>query len=242
LNQKQDCPTRPVWIFCSGSSEGAAVMEDQIKIIRLKAGTGRYYVTLSNRTEAITVSDELVYRHRLKEGIVLTAPQVAQLETEAELAECDRSAARLLALREHSVGELRTKLKQRQFKAESIHTILKRYGDKGLLDDAHYAQSVVRGLLERNPSGRGYLISYLQHRHVSRQIAEETVQMFLADVDEVDLAVKSLERRWKTLGQFDLERARSKAYTYLSRRGIGYSAAKAAFDRLWNSSTKDGND
>ena len=217
-------------------------MEDQIRIVKLKSATGRYYVTLSNRTEALTVSDELVHRHRLKEGIVLTAPQLAQLEAEAELAECDRTAARLLALREHSVGELRAKLKQRKFSTDSVQTIISRFSSRGLLDDAHFAQSVARSLLDRNPSGRGYLVAYLQHKLISRTIAEETADMLLVDVDETDLAVKSLERRWKTIGQFDLERARSKAYTYLNRRGIGYSAAKAAFDRLWNRSTKDGDD
>jgi regulatory protein len=217
-------------------------MEDQIRIVRLKAGTGRYYVTLSTRSEPLTVSDELVHRHRLKEGIVLTAPQLGQLEAEAELAECDRTAARLLALREHSVGELKAKLKQRQFKPESIQAIIARFSSRGLLDDAHFAQSVARSLMDRNPSGRGYLVAYLQHKLVSRSIAEETADMLLVDQNETDLAVKSLERRWKTLGQFDLERARTKAYTYLSRRGIGYSAAKAAFDRLWNRSKKDGND
>ncbi len=217
-------------------------MAEQIKIVRLKAGTGRYYVSLSNREEPIIVAPELVHQHRLKEGIMLTAPQVAQLETEAELAECDRTATRLLTLREHSVGELKAKLNQRKFKPESIKTVIKRFSDKGLLDDAHFAQQIAQGLLERNPSGRGYLVAYLQHKLIPRPIAEETANMLLEGHDEIDLAVKSLERRWNTLSQFDLERARSKAYTYLSRRGISYSAAKAAFDRLWNRSKEDGND
>ena len=69
-------------------------MEDQIRIVRLKAGTGRYYVTLSTRSEPLTVSDELVHRHRLKEGIVLTAPQLVQLEAEASKRTPIQEAAR----------------------------------------------------------------------------------------------------------------------------------------------------
>jgi SOS response regulatory protein OraA/RecX len=56
------------------------------------------------------------------------------------------------------------------------------------------------------------------------------------------LAVASLERKWNSLKQFDLERARTKAYTYLSRRGIGYAAAKAAFEQLTNRDNEAGND
>jgi regulatory protein len=220
----------------------AGSMSDPIKIIKMKPGTGRYYVTLSNRSEPISVSEMLVFQHRLKEGIVITEPQLAQLEAEADLDECDRVAARLLTMREQSIGELRSKLNRRGFKPDSVKATVKKYIDNGLLDDAHYAQNVARGLLARNPSGKPYLVAYLQHRLVAREIAEQTAEMLLADEDDVELAVKSLERRWSTLSQFDLERARSKAYTYLSRRGISYSAAKAAFDRLWNRSEKDGSD
>jgi SOS response regulatory protein OraA/RecX len=217
-------------------------MSDPVTITKMKPGTGRYFVTLSNRSEPLSISEMLVFQYRLKEGIVITPAQLEQLEIEADLAECDRVAARLLTMREQSIGELRVKLTRRGFRPDSVKGTVKRYVDNGLLDDHHYAQNLGNSLLSRNPAGRGYLIAYLQHRLISREIAELTADMLLGDQDELELAVKSLERRWSTLGQFDLERARSKAYTYLSRRGISYSAAKAAFDRLWNRSEKDGND
>jgi hypothetical protein len=48
--------------------------------------------------------------------------------------------------------------------------------------------------------------------------------------------VELLERKKGSLAKFDLETARKKAYTYLSRRAISYGAAKAAFEKVFESS------
>jgi regulatory protein len=214
-------------------------MESNIKIISIKFAGGRFFVLFSGRDKGIPISEDLVHRYRLKEGITFTAPQVAQLEHEAELAECERVVVRLLGMREHSIGELRTKLIRRKFDKEAIQTVVNAYIQKGLLDDAHFAMLTAQSLLARNPVGRSYLTAYLQKKQVSREIAVQTVDLLLGESDETELAMQSLRRRWRTYRQFEVETARTKAYTYLGRRGIGYSAAKAAFDRLLSEETKD---
>jgi SOS response regulatory protein OraA/RecX len=214
-------------------------MEDNTRIVSIKFAAGRFFVLFSGRERGIPVSEDLVHKHRLKEGIILTAPQVAQLEREAERAECERVVVRLLGLREHSIGELRTKLARRKFDKDVIQMTVTAYIEKGLLDDAHFAMLSAQSLLARNPVGKSYLTAYLQKKQVSRDIAVQTVDLLLKESDETDLAVQSLRRRWRTYSQFEVETARSKAYTYLGRRGIGYSAAKAAFDKLLSEETKD---
>ena len=71
-------------------------MEDNTRIVSIKFAAGRFFVLFSGRERGIPVSEDLVHKHRLKEGITLTAPQVAQLEREAERAECERVVVRLL--------------------------------------------------------------------------------------------------------------------------------------------------
>jgi SOS response regulatory protein OraA/RecX len=214
-------------------------MENNTRIVSIKFAAGRFFVLFSGQERGIPVSEELVHKHRLKEGITLTAPQVAQLEREAERAECERVVVRLLGMREHSIGELRTKLIRRKFGKEVIQEIISAYIAKGLLDDAHFAMHCAQSLLTRNPVGRSYLTAYLQKKQVPREIAVQTVDLLLGESDETELAVQSLRRRWRTYRQFEVETARSKAYTYLGRRGIGYSAAKAAFDKLLSEETEN---
>lgn len=217
--------------------------ENTITIIECKpiGSGGRYRVEISTREKALVVSDELVYRHRLKAGIVITPPQLAQLEAEAEIAECDRLVARLLAMREHSIGQLKLKLAQRQFRPDVIKDVVRKYTDRGVLDDAHFAHNQAQQFLANNPAGRHFLINWLRKKHIPHDLAEQTADMLLGEQDEVALAVASLERKWNSLKQFDLERARTKAYNYLSRRGIGYAAAKAAFEQLTNRDNEAGN-
>lgn len=197
------------------------------------AGT-RYKLRITGVEGPLYVSDELVYKHRLKEGIVITEPQLEQLQSEAELAACDNTIARLLAIREHSVGQLKSKLAQRKFRPEVIQAQVQKYIDRGLLDDASFAYKQAEALLATNPAGRHFLIGWLRKKHISREIAEETANMLFDEHDDVALAVASLQRKWNSIRQFDVETAKTKAYNYLSRRGIGYSAAKAAFEQLYN--------
>lgn len=213
--------------------------EEQIKITQLVNLGDTFRVKISSQDEPLKVSLALVHQHRLKEGIVLTLPQLTQLLAEAELDQCDQAAARFLAIREHTTGELREKLRRKEFSKDAIATIIKRFSERGLLDDAHVAAKLVRSSLEKNPSGRAYLIAVLRKKRIDRELAEQTVDMILNGRDETALAVESLAKRWSSLRHLELERARSKAYSYLSRRGIGYRAARAAFEQLYNQDVED---
>lgn len=216
--------------------------ESTIRIVRLTQVGGRFRMTLSNCEEPLLVEAILVARHRLKEGIVLTAPQAAALEREVAEGACDREVARLLALRPHSIGELRTKLRRKGFDEEPVAVIIRKYQQSGLLDDAHVAATLVRLALERKPAGKSYLVALLRRKLIDRDLAEQTVEMALGDRDEIELAYEALSRRKRVLfssRQIEVETIRRRAYTYLSRRGIGYAAAKAAFEKLLKETEKN---
>ncbi|HUV30058.1 MAG TPA: regulatory protein RecX [Acidobacteriota bacterium] len=207
-------------------------MKTQIRIDKIRVTVGKYRIKISTLDEPLTFTREIVEKYGLKEGTVITVPQLEQLKSEAEWSACDCEVARLLALREHSVGEIKVKLTRKRFDRELIERIVERYRRKGLLDDAHFAWTVARSVLERRPAGRSYLVAYLRRKRIERVLAERTVDMMLAGRDDADLAAEALRRRWSHFSQFDLETARRKAYNYLSRRGIGYEASKAAFELL----------
>jgi len=208
-------------------------MSDRIRITKIQRVNNGYRVSISGREKPLLVSPGLHQKHRLKEGIVISAAQVALLEHDAALEDCDRVVARLLAQREHSEHELTVKLKQRSFDREVIAATLRRYRDNGLLDDAHFAVAYTQMLLARRPAGASFLQAALQRKGIARELAEQTVRMVLADTDEVTLAVQALEKRRYRYDQLELERARRRAYTYLSRRGFSYAAAREAFEQLY---------
>ncbi len=185
------------------------------------------------------VSEETVHRYRLVDGVVITSSQLDQLRRESELYLCDNESARLLGIREHSVGELRAKLKRKEFSAEVIEDTIRKYRKRGFLDDARYAYKLSQRLMENRPCGLSYLTAHLQRKMIARELAEKTAQMVLSNVDEKEQAVRALEKRWRRMAQFELEVARNKSYNYLARRGFSYDAARKAFEQLITEQQKD---
>jgi regulatory protein len=207
-------------------------MTDQFQIVKLKRTRGRTMVDISGLDDDFEISRETVYRHQLVEGIVLTPSQVDLLRGESEQYLCNRRAARLLAMRGHSVGELTDKLKQKGHPTEAIKAVIRKYRAQGVLDDEHFAMSIAERLINDRPCGRPYLIAHIQRKKIDRAIAEKVVAMVLAGYNETDLATTALAKRWSQFSRFQLETARTKAYNYLARRGFGYGAARKAFANL----------
>jgi regulatory protein len=217
-------------------------MSNQIKVLKLGRRGNRVTITLSNLDRPLIVSEETVHRHRLVDGIVITASQFEQLRHESHQYLCDSESARLLALREHSVGELRTRLKRKEFPSNVIEDTIKKYRRRGLLDDAQYAYKLSERVVNDRPCGKSYLTAYLQKKMIARDLAEKTAEMVLSNEDDTDRAKRALQKRWNRFKQFQLEVARNKSYNYLARRGFSYDAARKAFEQLLSESQGDDRD
>ncbi|MEA3297321.1 MAG: regulatory protein RecX [candidate division Zixibacteria bacterium] len=207
-------------------------MNDKIRILKIKPTADGSMLTISGTDAPLPVSRETVYNNRLIEGIVLTQSQLDKLQAESELYRCNHEVARLLAMRDHTIGEVKVKLRRKKFTATVIEAAIKKYREMGALDDARVAHGMAQSLLERRPCGRAYLSAYLQKKKIDRLLAEQTVDLLVSDQDHIKQAIAALEKRWSRFSRFELETARSKAYNYLARRGFSYSDARTAFEQL----------
>jgi regulatory protein len=200
---------------------------------------GEATLIVSELEESLPVSDETVFEYRLKAGIVLTESQLAALKQASEKHRCDRETARLLSHRDHTIGEIRIKLKRKGFAPESIQVAVKRYIASGVLDDAKVGRKAAEDLISRRPCGRDFLVAYLQKKQIPRELAVEIAQDITGVEPELERARRALETRWRRLRDFELETARTKAYTYLARRGFSYDSARAVFAELWKMETSE---
>jgi len=176
----------------------------------------------------------LIHRFRLVEGVVITPAQLEKLKFESELYSCDNQAARYLALRDYSTGELKTKLYRKKYSNDVIQAVIYKYQKQGIVDDSHYAYKRAQKLIEERPCGKSYLIAHLRRKKIDRDLAEKTADIIFKEQEETELALASLNKRWHLFNQFELEVARKKSYNYLSRRGFGYEAARQAFETTVN--------
>ncbi|MEZ5357692.1 MAG: regulatory protein RecX [Candidatus Zixiibacteriota bacterium] len=211
-------------------------MQDEQETIVLieiaRRGLG-YLLTFSNDFE-VRATKGTIDACQLVSGMIFSPKEFAQIRLILEEAFAFTLAEDMLARRAHSIGELKMKLRRKEIDDRYILKIIKNFKDRGILDDLAYGKFRATSLLSRKPAGRGFLIADLQAKLVPREIAERAVKEVLAEVSEVDSAEALLEKKRMSFLKFDLETARRKAYTYLSRRAISFRAAKEAFEAVFN--------
>ncbi|MEE9441611.1 MAG: regulatory protein RecX [candidate division Zixibacteria bacterium] len=207
--------------------------QEYITIIDIGRRGMVYHISFSNDVQ-IRAMKGIIDKLNLSAGDEFTDSEFEKLKNILDESFAKYTAESILARRAHSVGELKIKLRQKDISGDLIKSIVGRFRKDGLLDDYNYGKMRAESLLRRKPAGRGYLIRDLQNKLVPRQIAESVITEILAEVDESELAAQLLEKKRISLTKFDLETARQKAYTYLSRRAISYGAAKTAFDKVFD--------
>lgn len=136
------------------------------------------------------------------------------------------SALNILARREHSEAELRTKLQVKFPESDSdIADVLSRLQEQGLQSDLRYTEMWLRSQVSK---GRGPV----RIRYEARQKGiEKLIESVIcdSDIDWFELASDCLCRRFSDV---DDPKERARAYRYLSYRGFGADMIQYAIDNL----------
>lgn len=214
-------------------------MTDMIKILKIEPSGKFAKIKVSGVENELFVPDMTVYQNSLVVGVVITDSQLQILIDADELFRCEQKAMYHLAMREHSVGELKTKLRKKQFSDKSINPVVSKLRKLDYLNDERYAEMLIRKISENKPGGKGYLLAHLKRKLIDSQIAAQAVEQYLQTIDLKEQAVKALDKRWQRWADLELEEARIKAYNYLSRRGFNYEAAKFAFESMKTTTKED---
>ena len=206
--------------------------QDRIKIDTIENFQTKSKITLSN-SEVYYLPIEVVVAHQLVASIVLTESQVQIIRQEAELFSAYNKAKQYLAMRDHSSGELRLKLKKKTYPDNIITQVLSKCKKFGILDDEKYAYAISERLIARKPCGKSYLMSYLQAKYIPGDLGQAVSTMLFSSIDTKAQAVLALEKKWHMYEHLELEDARNKSYNYLARRGFSFGEAKDAFEEVY---------
>lgn len=208
------------------SFEGERIVLAQI------ARKGMWYLLSFSNEYQVRASKKSIDDFSLREGCDFELSEFENLKGILEKKFARYTGESFLARRAYSIGEFRLRMRQKQVSQPMIEKVVNDFCELGLLDDYKYAKGRLTSLLDRKPAGRGYLVADLQKKLVPREIAENVAGEVLEGVDEVDLALRLLEKRRASLTKIDVETAKRKAYTYLSRRAISYGAVREAFEKF----------
>ncbi len=202
-----------------------------VKIVEIKR-KGKNFLIFLERGGEFLLTGGVKDKYAVKSGAEYDNAVLEDIKFESDLIRAQEYVNYLLDRRSYSIGLIKLKLEEKQYSKRVIENILRYFIDRGLLDDTAFAREIAGSMLRNKPAGRDYIIARLRQKKIPRSTAVSIVDEFFGNIDEVELALKLLRTRWRYLSKFELETARRKAYNYLSRRSIGYQAAKKAFEKI----------
>ena len=149
------------------------------------------------------------------------SPRMARVEREGDLR---RAALDLLARREHSREELRTKLRRRGADPSAIDPLLERLDAEGLQSDARCAEALARSSVRR---GKGPLRIRAELR--AHGVDDAVADSALAALDEPWAELAQSARR-KRFGEAlpDTREDRARQARFLEQRGFTTEHIRAA--------------
>lgn len=131
---------------------------------------------------------------------------------------------RTLSRSPRSRHELRGRLLDREIEADMADELLDRFEEVGLIDDAQYAQMLVRTRHAERGQARRAIAQELRRRGLSEIDAQLALEQ-IDDADEFERAQELVARRVESVRGIPRDRAIQRLVGYLGRRGYSTSVA-----------------
>ncbi|MBD3156405.1 hypothetical protein GF369_01115 [Candidatus Peregrinibacteria bacterium] len=141
-----------------------------------------------------------------------------------------RYALKLIAKKRYTGHELEKKLTKKDNEAsEQRKKVMSRLKELGYIDDAAFARDYISTRLRLNPRGRRLLAVELLRKGVAKQTIDYALDN--ADIDEVSLAKRILEKRKHRFTSLTYYKKRAKMMRFLSSRGFSSDAIYKVLER-----------
>jgi len=188
---------------------------------------------LVNRKRAAEILLDDAERLAVRAGDAWT-PELADRVTQAA-AECAawRVALRLIRVRARSHAEIVRRLRQKAHDPAVASAVADRLVERGLIDDANFAEQAARSVLSRRPAGARFVEAKLRERGLAPDLARAAARDAMADRDPRADAIALAERALRTMpDSLAPEVLRRRVLARLARRGFEPDDAAAALDHV----------
>jgi regulatory protein len=142
------------------------------------------------------------------------------------------AALRLLAVRDRSEAELRSRLARRGFAAEAVEAALERCRQLGYLDDVRFARERARALLAAGRAVGPRLLADLHAHGIEESEARAALAEAEAEIDPGRLLAELAARRFADFDYHSADaRQRRRVVHYFLRRGFPLSRVLSFFQQ-----------
>lgn len=181
-------------------------------------------------TYAFSVEAAVALEAKLRLNQELNQSGLETLERENQAKKALAAAQNILSFRPRSEKELRQKLTQKGYDAQTISGCLARLKESGLVNDAAFARYWAENRASFSPRSGRMVNLELRQKGVPSELAEATCE----EVDDDSAAYAAGHKKASRLGTADYEEFRRKVGEYLKRRGFGYDVIDRSLKKLWD--------
>ena len=147
------------------------------------------------------------------------------LETETDqLLDIEQAAMRLLAQNEHTVRQLKTKLRKKDFDSDAIDAVLADLQQRNLLSDERFAQQY---LLMRSRRGFGPVRIEQEMHEKGVRDSFIAIAMDEADINWLELMLETMQKKYGSGSALNYEE-RARRARFLEYRGFPPSLIRKA--------------
>ncbi len=194
------------------------------KIIEIKKVKGCAFVQLENG-EKIRVPGALLRERPVKVGESIEPVLYREYIIRRGYPHAVDKAVKLLAMRDHSEGELRDKLYQAGYPDAVIDKVIEKLTLMELVDDEHFAEEWAQSRAHKH--GRRRIEQELTHKGVDREVARRVVGN-LTDEDQLQDAIR-LVGKFLSRTHGDMDRSLyQRTLAMLARHGYDADIARKA--------------
>jgi regulatory protein len=181
---------------------------------------------------AFGLSDNVVARFRLREGMTISEAEVAEIAAGEVRQECMDYGLKYLGMRLHSRAELRKKLMRREYGEQVIDGVLDDLVRLGYLDDARFAKTRALSAAEHKHHGRRRAFVELLKAGVKKDVADAALDDVYETADTLGTARELARKKAPSLKRLDPTVARRRLAGMLMRRGFDYETVKPVIDEV----------
>ena len=148
------------------------------------------------------------------------------------MADAYTDALRLLAGRELSAAECRSRLLDREHSEEDVGAAIERLLEEGALNDERVARAYARTAIDVKGRGRLRIARELHEKGISRDVIGAALAEVFGDVDERSLVTRALQKKLRGKPKPTSQSELARLYQYLMRQGFSPAAVSAELRRL----------
>jgi len=187
---------------------------------------------------AFSLEAEVAVKERLQVGQELSASRIETLAGLDHFHRCLNTATRYLEYRPRSESELRGRLRQRGFDADTVGAVIARLKEQELVDDLAFAEFWKDNRETFSPRSQRLTKLELRQKGVASDIVDQVVD----ELDENDSAYRAALGKARNLSLSDYQVFRRRLGGYLKRRGFGYEVINPTIERIWQEQGSESKD